>query len=203
MASDTRPTLIQAAARLLAERGSNGLTVRGVANAAGVSTMGVYTHFGSLEDLRHAVRDQGFRDLQAAWAAVETTHDPVADLTVSGATYTRFAVTNPHLYRAMFYEPPTDSPAPPLDATAVAAAMTERCIASGRFAAADPERITLQLWAATHGSTSGVLAGVIPLDHAPEHFAALGLTLYVGFGDDPEQARQSIETAIRRLEVHR
>ena len=39
--------LVKAAADLLAEEGPEALTVRRIANAAGVSTMNVYSRFGS------------------------------------------------------------------------------------------------------------------------------------------------------------
>src|SRR4051812_28581588 len=62
-ASPTRETLLDAALRLLEERGPGALRVRDVAAAAEQSTMGVYTHFGSKQGLLEELYLHGFRRL--------------------------------------------------------------------------------------------------------------------------------------------
>jgi AcrR family transcriptional regulator len=62
--STTRETLLDAALRLLGERGPGALRVRDVAAAADQSTMGVYTHFGSKQGLLEQLYLHGFRRLE-------------------------------------------------------------------------------------------------------------------------------------------
>jgi AcrR family transcriptional regulator len=197
---DTRTVLIETAARLLAEHGPDSLTTRRLASEMGTSTMGVYTHFGSMRELRRAIREEGFTRLGRQWAAVAETRDPVADLSVSGGTYVLFALGNPHLYRAMFFEGPLDE----TDTIAASIAgprleLIQRCMDSGRFDKADPSSILWQLWAATHGVVAGVLARVLELDVAQQHLNTLGVNLYVGFGDNRAAARRSLSRARQRV----
>ena len=63
--SSLRPALIEAAARLIATEGADGLTLRRVADEVGTSTMAVYTCFGGMPELRRAVRREGFARLAA------------------------------------------------------------------------------------------------------------------------------------------
>src|SRR5437588_9466561 len=102
-----RLALVESAARLIAEEGNAGLTLRRLADEVGTSTMAIYTHFGGMPELREEVRGEGFARLRAHLEAVEDTGDAVADLAVLGAAYYANGTTNPNLYRVMFMEPLT------------------------------------------------------------------------------------------------
>ena len=65
-----RSELIAAAAQLLAQEGPTAFTLRRVAGAAGTTTMAIYTHFGSMDELKREVRRQGYGAL--ADAGLET-----------------------------------------------------------------------------------------------------------------------------------
>jgi AcrR family transcriptional regulator len=195
---DARAELIEGAARLLSEHGPDALTVRRLAAEIGASTMAVYTHFGSMAELRRAIRAEGFERLNRDWRSVGVTDDPVADLTVRGGAYLRFALDNPHLYRAMYYETPTDDEAVASTAEALDPTV-QRCIDAGRFTATDPAALVWQLWATTHGVSGGVLSGVLDLPTAQRLLMTLGVNLYVGFGDDRESAQRSIDRASSRI----
>ena len=62
--STTRETLLEAALRLLEERGPGALRIRDLAEAVGKSTMGVYTHFGSKQGLLEQLYLHGFSRLE-------------------------------------------------------------------------------------------------------------------------------------------
>src|SRR3954469_20142454 len=94
--------LLEAAARLLSEDGPTALTTRRVAAEAGTSTMGVYTHFGSMSDLANAVVVEGFRRLGKRLSAVPRTDDAVSDLLGLITAYRANAHDNQHLYSVMF-----------------------------------------------------------------------------------------------------
>jgi AcrR family transcriptional regulator len=194
-----RAELVEAAARVLAEAGPNGLTARRLATEVGASTMAVYTHFGSMDDLRRAIREAGYARLAQVWGDVSRTRDPVADLTLSGTSYVGFALANPNLYRAMFFEIPTHDPQVPPDLAGTAVDFVRRCMDAGRFDQADPWSVMWQLWAATHGVVAGILAGMIASGEIEERLRTLGLTLYVGFGDDRQAAERSVARARHRI----
>src|SRR5688572_29989951 len=104
-----RVALLESAARIIAEEGPSRLTLRRLANEVGASTMVVYTHFGSMPEVRREVRREGFARLGAQLAAVEVTGDPVADYFVLGWAYFRNGTQDPNLYRAMFLDGPVDA----------------------------------------------------------------------------------------------
>jgi AcrR family transcriptional regulator len=68
--STTRETLLDAAMRLLEQRGPGALRIRDVADAAEQSTMGVYTHFGSKQGLLEQLYLHGFRRLEERLSSV-------------------------------------------------------------------------------------------------------------------------------------
>ena len=94
--------LVRATIGLLAEQGPSAIKARTVAEASGLSTMAVYTHFGRIPELLRAVVDQGFKELDRAIAQVPVTDDPVADLSAMALAGRQFARQNPHLYDLMF-----------------------------------------------------------------------------------------------------
>ena len=65
------PRLLQAAVRTIRTHGVDGLTLRGVGSALGVSRTALYRHFTDKAALLAAVAAEGFRmlrlDLEAAW----------------------------------------------------------------------------------------------------------------------------------------
>jgi AcrR family transcriptional regulator len=162
--------------------------------------MAVYTHFGGMRELRYAIKREGFNRLAEAWRAVEATRDPVADLSVSGASYVFFALRNPNLYRTMFFELPLEEDDEAVaNAIAAGVSIIQRCIDAGRFNAADPWSLGSTLWAATHGVIAWILAGILKLDAADQHLDRLGISLFVGFGDSPSAARRSVRRARERV----
>jgi AcrR family transcriptional regulator len=201
-----RTTLIEVAARLIAEQGSAGLSLRRLASEVGSSTMAIYTHFGSMDEVRRAVRREGFGRLATHLAAVEESGDAVADLNMLGWAYYRNAVTNPNLYRAMFMEHPLDAADADVGVESFLhlVACVNRCIGAGRFDAADPLELTTQLWAMEHGIISAHLAGIPPLlvtEQVIATIAAAAANLCKAFGDDPRSTGRSIGTARRRAGI--
>src|SRR4051812_38378472 len=88
---DLHDRLLDAALRVLAEGGAAALTVRGIADAAGTSTIGIYTHFGGRAGLLEVLYRRGFERLRAALIAVPAGDalDRVRNLL---AAYRRFAL---------------------------------------------------------------------------------------------------------------
>lgn len=194
-----RTSLVDAAARLLGE-GPRAMTTRRLAEVVGSSTMAVYTHFQGMGELRHAVKKEGFDRLAAHLDAVNVTDDPVADVAASGGAYFFNALANPHLYRFMFMEPPSDDDEDVGEATfETLVAGVERAIQAGRFAKADAYSLATQLWSMTHGIVTLHLAALMTLEEAIQCLIEMGKNLFVAFGDDRAATERSVEIAQERF----
>ncbi len=196
-----RAKLIESAARLIAERGSKDVSIRQIAREAGTSTMAIYTHFGGIDELRAAVRSEGFGRLQAAMKRVRRTRDTVADLILMGAAYTHTALQEPNLYQAMFFEGPVadSDKAEGDEAFAQLREAVERCMANGRFGSTEPALPATELWAFQHGLIALHLAGLLQRSEMLATLNQGGLRLLRAFGDDPRAIGRSASTARRRL----
>jgi AcrR family transcriptional regulator len=212
--SDVPERLVRATIDLLAEQGPSAIKSRTVAEASGLSTMAVYTHFGGIPDLIRAVVDQGFTDLDQAIAQVPVTDDPVADLAAMALACRQFARQKPHLYDLMFglstrratYRPLSDSDlrfsgrSPAFQcAYARLRAACERLVSSGRAGQQEPEVIAAQVWSLVHGSISLELAGhfVEVGDPVAQVLLPTGVNFVVGLGDERERAQASHEAGSR------
>lgn len=183
--------LIERAAHLLRTR--EPITLRALVAGTGVSTMAVYTYFGSMDGMWSALRQEGFTRLEARLAAVVATGDPVEELTALISAYVANAVDHPDLYRVMFDATFELEDLAAADATLeylVRAAL--RCREADRFR---PDVVPLEAatrtWAVAHGVVSLVVNG--PLPHTTlDDLAPLLQALFVGLGDDIEQCRRSV-----------
>ncbi|HVV10576.1 TetR/AcrR family transcriptional regulator [Amycolatopsis sp.] len=112
---DSRERFLQAALTVLVERGVAGLTVRGLAEAAGTSTIGVYTRFGGRTGVLDALYERTFELLQEELDRVpEARGDVEADVLAFADAYRGFALESPARYAFMFeravpgYDPDPD-----------------------------------------------------------------------------------------------
>lgn len=189
-----RVELIERAAEMLA--GSEPVTLRKLAAAAGTSTMAIYTHFGGMPGLWRSVREEGFIRLRRRLERLEPSDDPVMDLMASGAAYVANALANPHLYLTMFdARRDLGDPEAATAAFGVLVAGAARARDEGRFdEATDPEGAAIQMWGMAHGMVMLVLTGALQLDKLVVHFPAMAAAGFAGFGDDPQAARASAAT---------
>lgn len=191
-----RTALIEAAARLVAEEGRTALTLRRLAREVGTSTMAVYTHFGSMDELRRAVREEGFARFRAHLDAVPATGDPLADLMMLGAAYFASAESSPDLYRAMFSDGPVEGEEPfvGLDTFVRLVDALARCVDSGvltRPGPAGPDQMAVEVWAVTHGLVSLQLARLLPPEEARARLWSAAGSLLYAWGADPEVLARS------------
>lgn len=187
-----RTLLIERAARMLRDR--EPITLRSLIAGTGGSTMAVYTHFGGMDGLWRALRQEGFTRLATRLSTVTLTADPVRDLTALVAAYLQNALDHPDLYRVMFDATVDLEDLPAADDTLeqfVQAAL--RGVQASRFR---PEIIPLELatqsWIIGHGLVSLVATGPLPssaLDLGPPMLTAL----YTSAGDDPDRCRASVD----------
>jgi AcrR family transcriptional regulator len=153
--SPTRETLLDAALRLLEERGPGALRVRDVAAAAEQSTMGVYTHFGSKQGLLEELYLYGFRRLADRLNSVPSGRGR-RELLAFAVAYRGFAIDNEALYGLMFERATPDFI--PSDASRLAGLSTFEMLAARvadwRPDSTDPAADAHLVWAAMHGLVS-------------------------------------------------
>ena len=200
---EMRTALIDAAAKLIATEGVGALTLRRVTDEVGTSTMAVYTHFGGMPELRRAVRQEGFARLAEQLAQVQESDDPVADLALLGVAYNATATSNPHMYQAMLTELPLDDAGTGAQSETfeVLTAAVQRCIVAGRFQPADAAQLAIQFWSVGHGVMMWQLAGMLTPEEALGCAAGGVLSLFMGWGDVRDAARQSLLDAGRRARL--
>ena len=189
-----REQLVEAAARLIATDGLASLTLRRLTREVGTSTMAIYTHFGSMDELRHAIRREGFARMGERFRSLEPTDDPVSDLARQGWAYWRNAVDNPNLYRAMFMHGSIDDPRAAVGETTfdLLVAAVQRCLDAGRFDPAEPRALAVQLWSMVHGIASLYLNELLTEQEAIEALGANVAALLASFGDLPDATRRSV-----------
>jgi AcrR family transcriptional regulator len=152
-ASTTRETLLDAALRLLEERGPGALRIRDLAATAGQSTMGVYTHFGSKQGLLEQLYLYGFRRLEDRLSSVSAEGEGRKELLAFALAYRAFALENEALYGLMFERATPDFV--PSDASRLAGLSTFEMlairVAGWRPDFTDPAADAHLVWATMHG----------------------------------------------------
>jgi AcrR family transcriptional regulator len=190
-----RQALVEAAARLIAAH--EPLSTRKLAAEVGTSTMSVYTHFGSMDELRREVRREGFARLRDHLGRVEQTDDPMADVARQGWEYCMNAIENPNLYRAMFMETVIDESDAEvgLDTFQMLIEGLRRCVEKGIFTETDPEWLATQAWAGVHGAVALYVAGMMDLDTIMRIALATARNQFVSFGANPKDVDRSLSAA--------
>jgi AcrR family transcriptional regulator len=155
-----RARLIEAAVVLLHAQGEQGVTLRALAKATGVSAMAPYRHFADKAALLGAVAEAGFAALAAVLAEADRAGTPRAALVAQGLAYFRFAQAHPAQFRLMFGGNPGCAVAP--QDYGEAFAILSRRVAS--LAAGDPGPATLAAWGAVHGLATLALDGKLPAE---------------------------------------
>ncbi|WP_236704525.1 TetR/AcrR family transcriptional regulator [Sphingomonas sp. HT-1] len=176
-----RPRLIEAAMALLDQAGTEGVTLRALAKATGVSAMAPYRHFADKAALLGAVAEAGFALLAEALAQADRAESPRAALLAQGLAYFHFAQGRPALFRLMFGGG-AGCDTPPPQGYGEAFQILSRRVAT--LAAGDPASATMAAWGTVHGLTTLALDGKLPAADAPIA-AALGLLVNGIAADQP------------------
>ncbi|GAA5135798.1 TetR/AcrR family transcriptional regulator [Alloalcanivorax gelatiniphagus] len=165
---DLRDTLLREAAILLREHGVQGLSLRRLAERAGVSRTAPYHHFTDKNALLCALAEQGFLRLDRLIDGMSLDPaDPEPGLRQFVRDYLRFAAEDPERYELMFGRTlwKAGRPDPALTRVAhdcfrryVEAVRPERLGSLGQ--GADPLRVAQASWATLHGLCRLLLDGI-------------------------------------------
>lgn len=150
---DARAALITAGLKLLETTPATALSLRQVAEAAGLSRQAPYNHFDGKEGLLAALAKAGFMALTAAMdEALRTAHGKQASLEAIAAAYIRFAVASPQRFRLMFQRELVDLARFPEAAAAGSAAFARIATLVASFTAEDKAAsLAVAAWAMVHG----------------------------------------------------
>ena len=173
---DLRTALIRAGLDLLADRDLEGLSLREVARAVGVSAPSVYRHFPDKQALMTALALEGLGQLSVAQhEAVAGIKERGAAFAAAGRAYVRFALANPALFRLIFASPVfaieasdgLTSAAPRILGDGAPAVATGFCDAvAGEATERDPDTLIREIraYAMVHGLATLMLDGQITQD---------------------------------------
>lgn len=156
----TKDRILSAAKTVLENEGIEGLTIRRVAQRAGLSPMALYRHFADKDALLNALMEDGL----AAWEGIVRgirARDPLEWLVAVGDAHLDFALAEPHRYDAAFFLPapaarryPDDFAAGRSPAIAMVMSRVDQAKAAGQLRDRPTLEIALALVAAGHGFVS-------------------------------------------------
>lgn len=176
--SGLRWATLEAAARVLAEDGPGGFSVRRVAAAAGCSTISIYHYFENKQGLLDAVLVAGHERLRQVQSAARAGGDPAGDVRDTCLAYREVALQHPHLFQVMFGpvgrgagRPVADVQAPARENYAAFVDVVRRWDAQVGLREA-PEVVAYGLWATGHGMVMLEITERAPGEHRAERYAA-------------------------------
>ncbi len=167
---DLKNALIKAGTEILAKNGVGGLSLRQVAQKAGVSHTAPYAHFADKQALIAAISTEGFRQLheQVLVVADDYAADPARQLLETAWTYVQFAMNDPDQFKIMFssvLEKEKEYP----DFVEMSqktfqqvVAVVARCQEVGVLQEGPGELTAVTVWSAVHGLIALLLEGQIP-----------------------------------------
>lgn len=165
---DLRNTLIQLGTEMLIEKGQVSISLRQLAQRAGVSHNAPYQHFADKDALLAAIAEEGFRMLAEAMETADSdaARDPQARLTALGRSYIHFALAHPSHVQLMFGTFP-NSDYPSLQQASFAtferlAAAVNDIRGAGQLAPFAPDDAASMLWMLVHGLSAILIADKIP-----------------------------------------
>ncbi len=172
-----REVLLEAARRLIAERGPAGFTLSDAAKLAGVSPAAPYRHFKDRQALLREVAIQGFGELGRRLGAAAAAGGKTGFLAM-GHAYLAFAREEPAYYAAMFN---TGHPGVTPTGNDPGFAALERAVGQ-HLGSTDPAKVrgaALLVFALTHGLASLTAPDSIAAPGGipnPEHLLDVGVT---------------------------
>jgi AcrR family transcriptional regulator len=172
-----RQRLCDLALKAFAEQGVEGMSLRGLAAAAGCSRTTPYRYFKDKADILAAVRQAQFQRMADENEAVALQEDdPDQRLVALARCYVRFAMANPDAYRVMFSVNQQDEQRYPELVKQIKRAnqsmkdTVNESLAKGTLQG-DPANIVHILWAGLHGIVSLHLSDKLHLGRGIDELA--------------------------------
>jgi AcrR family transcriptional regulator len=173
---DLKNALIKAGVEILSKEGIEGLSLRKVAQRAGVSHNAPYSHFPDKQSLIAAISTEGFKQLYTELDAAASSYpdDPKRQLQEGAWAYVQFAIKHTDTFKIMFssaLEKEKEYPAfveisqKTFDRVVD---IVKACQTANILGPASAEAMAVSVWGQVHGIVSLVLEGQVShtiLDH--------------------------------------
>jgi len=166
---DLKNALINAGVEILSQEGVGGLSLRKVAQRAGVSHNAPYSHFPDKQSLIAAISTEGFKQLyEELDAAISSSpDDPRRQLQEGAWAYAQFAINNTDTFKIMFSGVlEKEKEYPDLvqishNTFDIVVELARACQEAGFLRSAPPEICAVAVWGQIHGVVSLMLEGQI------------------------------------------
>jgi AcrR family transcriptional regulator len=166
---DLKNALIQAGVEILAKEGVDGLSLRKVAQHAGVSHSAPYAHFPDKQSLIAAISTEGFNQLYAELEAAiyPYSKNPKKQLLEGARAYVRFAEENTDTFKIMFsgvLEKEKDYPSfveISSKTFKLVVGVVQACQNAGVLPTAPADLMAVSVWGQVHGIVALALEGQI------------------------------------------
>jgi AcrR family transcriptional regulator len=174
---DLKNALIKAGVEILSKEGIEGLSLRKVAQRAGVSHSAPYSHFADKQSLIAAISTEGFQQLYDALDAAISANpkNPKRQLQQGALAYVQFALNHTDTFKIMFsgvLEKEKEYPAF-VDISQKTfqrvVDMVQVCQDAGLLHSTPPEMMAVAVWGQLHGIVSLALEGQIPHTALDDH----------------------------------
>ena len=167
---DLKNALIQAGVEILAKEGVSGLSLRKVAQHAGVSHSAPYAHFPDKQSLIAAISTEGFNQLYAELEAAVSPYskNPKKQLIEGARAYVRFAEKHTDTFKIMFsgvLEKEKDYPSfveISSKTFKLVVEVVQACQSAAILPAAPADLMAVSVWGQLHGIVSLALEGQVP-----------------------------------------
>ena len=166
---DLKNALIQAGIEILSTEGFYALSLRKVAQRAGVSHAAPYAHFADKQALIAAISTEGYRKLFDCIASAVARYqgEPLRQFIEAAWAYVQFALREPAHFKLTLsgaIEKEQEYPAfveMTRKAFQLLVDLTETCQQAGILRAGPPAQVAVSVWSLVHGFTSLILEGQI------------------------------------------
>jgi AcrR family transcriptional regulator len=170
--NDAKDKILAAASALFLEGGSSALSVRAISKRAGLSTIGIYSHFNGKQGILDELYIEGYELVSAVMNREKGFSSPKEAILQAVKGYLRIADKNEAHYRLIFGESePNYAPSPEaIDASQKAFARLIEGVSillpvSASFK--EKQKTALEIWALVHGFVSlkhHAVSNVLELD---------------------------------------
>jgi AcrR family transcriptional regulator len=157
--NDAKSTILQAASELFLEGGTAALSVRAISKRAGVSTIGIYSHFKGKQGILEELYIEGFEKVFAAMDILNVAKEPREIILQGVRGYLEVADKYEAHYRLIFGE--SDAGYSPSDGARAMAGKAFKMLVDVSSLIlpedtllAKKQRIALEIWAFVHGYVS-------------------------------------------------
>jgi AcrR family transcriptional regulator len=172
-AAPTADRILRAARVQFEKHGAQGVSMRGIAQAVGITPMAIYRHFPSREALLKRISDDSFQAIARHWSARASGRDLRARLLDVQRIYLDYALAHPHLFDHAFSSRRADARRFPQDfherlspTFNVVADVVAEAMAAGVLRRDDAWEVAMTLWAHSHGLVALYRAGRFSYDQA-------------------------------------